>query len=46
MESKYDMNEPIYETEMQTENKLISAKEDSERVVDWEFGISRLNRHI
>ena len=43
---KYDMNEPIYETEIQAENKLMSAKEGSSRGVDWEFGISRLNRHI
>ena len=43
---KYDTNEPIYETEIQAENKLMSAKEGSSRGVDWEFGISRLNRHI
>ena len=43
---KYDTNEPIYEAEIQTESNLMSAKEDRGRGVDWEFGISRLNRHI
>ena len=42
---KYDTNEPIYETETEsgTENRLVVAKGegDSERGMNWEFGISR-----
>ena len=41
---KYDTNEIIYETEMdsQTENRLVVAKaERSGRGMDWEFGTCR-----
>ena len=41
---KYDKNEPIYETETdsQTENRIVVAKQaQGQEGRDWEFGINR-----
>ena len=39
---KYDTNELIYETDSQTENRLVVAKgKGDEGGMDWEFGVSR-----
>ena len=39
MESKYDINEPIYKTE--TGSHMIVKEKETWRKIDWEFGISR-----
>ena len=39
---KYDVNEPVYKTDSQTQRSLVVAKvEAGGRGMDWEFGLSR-----
>ena len=40
---KYDTNEPIYESEIEsgTQNRLVIAGVGGRREMDWEFGISK-----
>ena len=40
---KHDTNQPIYETETdtQTQNRLVSPKVGGGREVNWEFGVGR-----